>query len=93
MRTSFVATTSTAPTSDDLHGATIGRRDHTTKRTSTEGDRVGSHRRGAATIIVTTKLRDQSAFGASRRLSKTAANVNKRHQRRRFTNKFSGASR
>ena len=53
------ATISTAPTRDDLDGldATI-RRGHTTKRTvtSTEGDRAGSHRRGAAVIIATTKI-------------------------------------
>ena len=90
MRTSFVATTSTAPTSDDLHGATIGHRDHTTNL----GPRVASHRRGAAIIIATTcKIGSQSEPGASHRHSKTGTSVNQLQQRHHSTNKYSGASR
>ena len=99
MRTSsFVdATTSAAPTNDDRTDATI---DHTIKRTVTsiEGARGGSRRRGAARIIATTTTTIGERDAGSRRLSTTgsatpAINVNKRQQRHRFTNKYSGASR
>ena len=91
-----------AATNGDLHGRTdaveVTTIDEATKRTvtSTEGARGTSHRRGA--IIATTKIGDQSALGASRRLSTTgsatpATDVNKLQQRHRFTNKYSGASR
>ena len=87
-----------AATNDDLHGRTDATIGHTTKRTviSTEGARGTSHRRGA--VIATTKIADQSALGASRRLSTTgsaapATNVNKLQPRRRCTNKYCGASR
>mgnify|MGYP001791010313 CR=1 FL=1 len=95
MRKSFFADATSAPTNDDRTDATI---DHTIKRTVTsiEGARDGSHRRGARSIVATTKIGERDA--APRRLSTTgsatpAINVNKRQQRHRFTNKYSGASR
>ena len=84
MRRSFGETT------DDLHGVTIGHRDHTINL----GPRVGSHRRGAAIIIATTcKIGNQSAHGASRRHSKTGTSVIQLQQRHHSTNKYCGASR
>mgnify|MGYP001797892742 CR=1 FL=1 len=92
-------TTPAAATNDDLHGRNDTTIVHTTKTTVTpiEGARGGSHRRDAARIIATTRIGDQSAFGASRRLSTTgsatpATSVNKLQQRHHFTNKYSGAS-